>query len=234
MISKVATQGSRQGVLEHFKGHFCAAIGTTHVRSSNEGWAETDLTSFMHNASENAPLFIEAFFDACESLRNHYPEWFVPRASTLGCHDGVRPRILVRTSLSQAARLRFRRKLALGLVGRIQTNQVENDLLQEGEILWSVVLAHGAGIFAEADVEHPVKSVASRPEELHPRPLTERCVNLSIHTAPIKQTHRPFLSANARRDTASSRKAVRETCSPVSCGPSAVCTSSSPKPPTSC
>ena len=76
--------------------------------------------------------------------------------------------------------------------------------------------------------------LASRPEELHPRPLTERCVNLSIHTAPIKQTHRPFLSANARRDTAASRKAVRETCSPVSCGPSAVCTSSSPKPPTSC
>jgi hypothetical protein len=76
--------------------------------------------------------------------------------------------------------------------------------------------------------------MASRPEELHPRPLTERCVNLSIHTAPIKQTHRPCLSANARRDTASSRKAVRETCSPVSCGPSAVCTSSSPKPPTFC
>jgi hypothetical protein len=88
--------------------------------------------------------------------------------------------------------------------------------------------------FAKADIEHPVKAVASRPEELHPRPLTERCVNLSIHTAPIKQTHRPCLSANARRDTASSRKAVRETCSPVSCGPSAVCTSSSPKPPTFC
>src|SRR5580658_673663 len=27
---------------------------------------------------------------------------------------------------------------------------------------------------------------SSRPEELHPRPLTERCVNLSIHTALIK------------------------------------------------
>jgi hypothetical protein len=29
----------------------------------------------------------------------------------------------------------------------------------------------------------------SRPEELHLRPLTERCVNLSIHTAPIKHTY---------------------------------------------
>jgi len=67
-------------------------------------------------------------------------------------------------------------------------------------------------------LEH-MEQGASRPEELHPRPLTERCVNLSSHTAPIKQTHRPCLSANARRDTASSRKAVRETCSPVSCGP---------------
>ena len=35
--------------------------------------------------------------------------------------------------------------------------------------------------------------VVSRPEELHPRPLSERCGNLSIHTAPIKQTHLPFL-----------------------------------------
>jgi hypothetical protein len=105
----------------------------------------------------------------------------------------------------------------LDLVGGIQTNQVENDFLQEREVLWGVVLAYGAGILAKADIEHPVKAVASRPEELHPRPLTERCVNLSIHTAPIKQTHRPCLSANARRDTASSRKAVRETCSPVSC-----------------
>lgn len=78
MISKVATQGSRKGVLEHFKRHFCAAIGTTHVRSSDESWAETDLTNFMRSAADNAPLFIEALFDACESLRNRSPEWFVP------------------------------------------------------------------------------------------------------------------------------------------------------------
>ena len=34
----------------------------------------------------------------------------------------------------------------------------------------------------------------SRPGELHPRPLSERCVNLSTHTAPVKQTPRPSLS----------------------------------------
>ncbi|MBI5909162.1 MAG: hypothetical protein HY848_04320 [Betaproteobacteria bacterium] len=78
MVSKVATQGRRQDVLEHFKGHFCAAIGTTHVRSSSESWAETDLTSYMRSAADNAPVFIEAFFDACEELRDRDPDWFVP------------------------------------------------------------------------------------------------------------------------------------------------------------
>jgi hypothetical protein len=32
-----------------------------------------------------------------------------------------------------------------------------------------------------------VQAVASRPEEFHPRPLTERCGSLSAHTAPTKQ-----------------------------------------------
>src|SRR5580704_6111198 len=35
--------------------------------------------------------------------------------------------------------------------------------------------------------------VVSRPGEFHPRPLSERCVNLSIHTAPIKRTRPPSL-----------------------------------------
>lgn len=75
---KVATQGSRQGVLENFKGEFCAAVGSTHARSSNESWAATDLESYMRGASENAPLFIEAFYDACASLGRRNPDWFVP------------------------------------------------------------------------------------------------------------------------------------------------------------
>jgi len=31
----------------------------------------------------------------------------------------------------------------------------------------------------------------SRPQGFHPQPLAERCVSLSAHTAPIKQTHPP-------------------------------------------
>ena len=83
MVAKVATQGNRQGVLEHFKDHFCVALGTTHFRSSSESWAETDLRSYMHSAADNAPLFTEAFFDACEDLRRHNADWFIPDATLM-------------------------------------------------------------------------------------------------------------------------------------------------------
>src|SRR5271166_3872863 len=39
----------------------------------------------------------------------------------------------------------------------------------------------------------------SRPEGFHPRPLAERCVNLSIHTAPIRRTCWFRMFASARR-----------------------------------
>jgi hypothetical protein len=78
MVAKVATQDSRQGILEHFKSHFCGALGTAHSRSFNESWAESDLRDVMHSAADNAPLFIEAFFDACEDLRRRNRDWFVP------------------------------------------------------------------------------------------------------------------------------------------------------------
>lgn len=78
MIAKIATQGDRWGVLEYFKGHYCAAIGATHFRSSSESWAETDLDRTMSSAADNAPLFIEAFFDACAGLAQDHPDWFAP------------------------------------------------------------------------------------------------------------------------------------------------------------
>jgi hypothetical protein len=40
--------------------------------------------------------------------------------------------------------------------------------------------------------------VVSRPQELPPQPLAERYVNLSIHTAPIRQTLLSSLLANGR------------------------------------
>lgn len=68
LIRKVMTQGDRWEMLEHFKGAFSRAVGQTHFRSSSESWAESDLSSVMTQAAGNAPLFLEAFYDACQEL----------------------------------------------------------------------------------------------------------------------------------------------------------------------
>ena len=82
MIDKTATQGSRQDILEHFKGYFCTVVGEPHVWSSSESWADTDLWRYMTAAAQNAPLFLEAFYDACESLRSGN-DLFSPDASMI-------------------------------------------------------------------------------------------------------------------------------------------------------
>jgi hypothetical protein len=70
LISKTATQGDRWNVLETFKGAFANASGRSHVTSSSESWAETDLSSMMNSAADNAPLFLEAFYEACKTLNS--------------------------------------------------------------------------------------------------------------------------------------------------------------------
>jgi hypothetical protein len=82
-IHKVAAQGERQTLLEHFKGYFARATGQPHYFSSNESWAESDLQSLMRQAAENAPVFIEAFYDACEDLRAHNPGMGLPDANRI-------------------------------------------------------------------------------------------------------------------------------------------------------
>lgn len=47
---------------------------------------------------------------------------------------------------------------------------------------------------------------ASGPRESHPQPLTERCVSLSTHTAPIKRNHPSSLVASVRKATAAFRQ----------------------------
>ncbi len=83
LIAKVAAQGSQQRILEHFKAFFASAAGTTSSWSSNAGWAETDLRSYMAEAAANGPLFIEAFYDACESLQRGNPDYAVPDVSLI-------------------------------------------------------------------------------------------------------------------------------------------------------
>lgn len=68
LIGKIANQRGRWSTLEHFKSYFAEAAGRSASRSSTESWAESDLEEEMGWAAENAPLFIEAFYDGCEAL----------------------------------------------------------------------------------------------------------------------------------------------------------------------
>lgn len=68
LIDRVTTQGNRWDILEHFKRAFSRAAGQAYMQSSSESWAETDMGYAMSQAAENAPMFLEAFFDACEVL----------------------------------------------------------------------------------------------------------------------------------------------------------------------
>jgi len=74
-IGKIAGQyENRQWILEHFKGYFASANGSTAGYSTSESWAQTDLDNLMQSAGSNAPLFIEAFYDGCTALLNDKPD----------------------------------------------------------------------------------------------------------------------------------------------------------------
>ena len=83
LIAKIAAQGDLQEVLEHFKSYFAGAAGTTSSWSSSASWAETDLHSYMTSAAQNAPMFIAAFYDACESLRQKSPDFYMPEPAII-------------------------------------------------------------------------------------------------------------------------------------------------------
>ncbi len=83
LIMTVSTQDDRQDVLEHFKGYFCQASGMTHMQSSDVGWAETDLWRDAQLAAQNAPRFIEGFFDACQSFAARADDRFAPDPSMI-------------------------------------------------------------------------------------------------------------------------------------------------------
>lgn len=78
LIGRIAAQGDRQKVLEHFKHYFAGAAGKTSSWSSNASWAQTDLYECMSDAARNAPLFIAAFCEACEDLHSESPEFAIP------------------------------------------------------------------------------------------------------------------------------------------------------------
>jgi hypothetical protein len=81
LINRIVAQGNRRQLLEHFKSYFAGAAGTPHYPSSDAGWAATDLARLMDEAAQNAPLFIEAFYNACAALSQSQPEIGLPDLS---------------------------------------------------------------------------------------------------------------------------------------------------------
>lgn len=63
LIDKVVKQGNRWTLLEHFKSYFGGS-----AKSSSESWAEADLQRLLGQTADNAPLFIEALYEACNAL----------------------------------------------------------------------------------------------------------------------------------------------------------------------
>ncbi len=78
LIGRIANPDNRKTILEHFKDYFASAAGTSSSYSSSTSWAESDLMGLMGHAAANAPLFIEAFYDGCQSLANGQPPTPVP------------------------------------------------------------------------------------------------------------------------------------------------------------
>jgi hypothetical protein len=110
LIGKIAGQGNRKEVLEHFKNYFAGAAGTTSSWSSSTSWAETDLHRYMSDAAKNAPLFIAAFYDGWEALCAENPDFYTPDAAMINsllAKHGVQfelrpPNLVARDSLAAA------------------------------------------------------------------------------------------------------------------------------------
>jgi hypothetical protein len=72
LAMRVAAQGDRWRVIEHFKSSFAGAAGASSMWSSSESWAESDLQDSMMSAASNPPLFLEAFWLGCEGAREEF------------------------------------------------------------------------------------------------------------------------------------------------------------------
>ncbi|MEH1940283.1 MAG: hypothetical protein V7L01_08725 [Nostoc sp.] len=72
LIGIIVAKGNRWELLEYFKEYFAHTVGSTSVWSTSESWASTDLRSYLEDAAKNSPLFLEAFYEACENLRDKY------------------------------------------------------------------------------------------------------------------------------------------------------------------
>lgn len=148
IIRKIA-QG-KQKILEHFKQYFATAAGSAPSWSSSASWADSDLTSYMDQASNNAPIFIEAFYDACENLKSEgdYPIPEIQHINKVLMKNGVKYKIKLPNLIAENAHITTSPNIPQSLDEKaqniIQTSLSEGQkLLTEGryrlavqEVLW--------------------------------------------------------------------------------------------------
>ena len=80
LIHSIASQSeSSWSIFELFKAKFSGGYSS----SSSESWAISDLHSVMMAASDNAPVFISAFWDGCAQVQTEYPEVGLPDADVV-------------------------------------------------------------------------------------------------------------------------------------------------------
>ena len=71
VVRRINSTVGKQKIIETFKQYFSRVSGEHYAQSSSLSWAETDLNHHASCASADAPGFIAAFCDACESLENN-------------------------------------------------------------------------------------------------------------------------------------------------------------------
>lgn len=79
LVHRIAAQGETWPILELFKAKFAGGASW----SSSESWAVSDLHAKMQAASDNAPMFIAAFWDGCEEVATRYPAIGLPDAGVI-------------------------------------------------------------------------------------------------------------------------------------------------------
>jgi hypothetical protein len=105
----------------------------------------------------------------------------------------------------------------------------ESPFSQYIHIFCCIIISNTGFIFIKNNIQRPMKLVESKPAELPRQFLAERNVNLSIHSAPIKQTHLAYPHANEQIDRVVSSKSFPKTSMPMSFYSEDVCTSLLPK-----
>ena len=85
-----------------------------------------------------------------------------------------------------------------GIDRGITTNNIKRNMPKDGIVFWRGLFSDSGFIFTKCNIECPMQAMVSKPAELPRQFLAERNVNLSIHSAPIKQTQLAYPLASVQ------------------------------------